>query len=299
MVKLGLALGGGGAKGSYQLGVLKAIEEFNILNSIKTISGTSIGAINTMLIMAELSVEEMIDIWHNLRNENIYSSGINLSLKTDELYNIKPLFVELSKKISNYKIRNSKYDCYVTAAEMPDNESRLSQFDYRKMTRKIFHLNDFVLPRKAVLASSSIPGLFGPTKILGKRYVDGGLLDNYSVEPLLNNNCNVILSVPLDQFFDATPYYKEKIVMLDFSSKDAFHSRIVLDLIDAMRFDNKRIEERFYYGYLVGKKVLEKLFSSNLINNDLSFKEPKKFILLGLTPDEDRKIYNKVKEVYQ
>ncbi|PKK92721.1 MAG: hypothetical protein CVV61_08295, partial [Tenericutes bacterium HGW-Tenericutes-6] len=50
--KVGLALGGGGARGSYQIGILKALEEANILEDIHHISGTSIGSINTLMVMA-------------------------------------------------------------------------------------------------------------------------------------------------------------------------------------------------------------------------------------------------------
>ena len=61
--KIGLALGGGGARGSYQIGILKALEEANILQDIHHISGTSIGSINTLMVMAKVSYDRMIEIW--------------------------------------------------------------------------------------------------------------------------------------------------------------------------------------------------------------------------------------------
>ena len=48
--KLGLMLGGGGAKGGYQLGVIKALQEEKLLDNIDCIAGTSIGAINGLLL---------------------------------------------------------------------------------------------------------------------------------------------------------------------------------------------------------------------------------------------------------
>ena len=43
---LALVLGGGGAKGSYQIGVWKALIDMDIAKDIKIITGTSIGSLN-------------------------------------------------------------------------------------------------------------------------------------------------------------------------------------------------------------------------------------------------------------
>lgn len=47
---------------------------------------------------------------------------------------------------------------------------------------------------KAVQASSSIPVLFAPVEINGNLYVDGGLMDNVPIKPLLNK-CKKIVAV--------------------------------------------------------------------------------------------------------
>ena len=46
MKKLGLVLGGGGGLGSYQIGVWKALREYEVDKMIKAISGTSVGVLN-------------------------------------------------------------------------------------------------------------------------------------------------------------------------------------------------------------------------------------------------------------
>jgi hypothetical protein len=45
-LKLGLVLSGGGAKGAYQLGVWKAMEEFDLSRRVRAVSGSSVGALN-------------------------------------------------------------------------------------------------------------------------------------------------------------------------------------------------------------------------------------------------------------
>lgn len=299
MNKIGLSLGGGGAKGSYQLGVMKALDEYNLLEKINVVSGTSIGAINALMFMAGKSVSEMVEIWNDINNDEIYQSGIQFKQsKYQKLYDITPLFNKLSMSVTTKEIKQSKIDCYVTACKILNDNKKLSQFKFWDMEVRYFHLNTYRLPRKAVLASASIPGLFGKTKIMGKSYVDGGLLDNHPIDPLLKQKCNIIFNVPLDQFFKPNKYHKESIVIIDFSSKHAFHSSLIIDLIDAIRFDNDRIEERFRYGYLVGKKILEKLFNNPVLNNDLTFNIPDKFLMINLSPDEDLEIYNQIRKEF-
>ena len=66
--KLGIVLSGGGAKGAYEAGFLKALSEFNIQPD--AIAGTSIGALNGSLYSANIYTKEvaiLIDrIWKDL-----------------------------------------------------------------------------------------------------------------------------------------------------------------------------------------------------------------------------------------
>ena len=62
MRNIGLVLCGGGAKGAYQVGVFKVLEELEIANEIKMISGSSIGALNGALYLM-YSADEIDQIW--------------------------------------------------------------------------------------------------------------------------------------------------------------------------------------------------------------------------------------------
>ena len=74
--KLGLVLPGGGARGAYQVGVLKAISEIlpdSSKNPFPIMSGTSVGAINAALLAAESDsfnngVIKLNDIWGSFRD---------------------------------------------------------------------------------------------------------------------------------------------------------------------------------------------------------------------------------------
>ena len=63
-MKIGLVLSGGGAKGAYQIGMMRALEELGISKQIKVISGTSIGAFNA-LSYAVGGTEKMREVMKN------------------------------------------------------------------------------------------------------------------------------------------------------------------------------------------------------------------------------------------
>lgn len=81
--KTGLLLSGGGARGAYQVGVLKAIAEFfpkNSKNPFAIINGTSAGAINAVALAASannfrLAVKKVEKIWASLTVDQIYKAG--------------------------------------------------------------------------------------------------------------------------------------------------------------------------------------------------------------------------------
>lgn len=83
--QVGLVLSGGGAKGAYHLGAMKAIQEMNI--SIDRISGASIGALNGAILASAKNLDEgishMEDVWHSLTQQNpiqFKTNGIKPSL---------------------------------------------------------------------------------------------------------------------------------------------------------------------------------------------------------------------------
>lgn len=68
MAKLGLVLSGGGAKGAYHVGVIKALQELNI--RIDMLSGASIGALNGAVLLSAkdqgLGLAHLEQLWDKL-----------------------------------------------------------------------------------------------------------------------------------------------------------------------------------------------------------------------------------------
>jgi NTE family protein len=85
MQKTALILSGGGARGAYQVGVLKGLSEIfkalKIENPFQILSGTSAGAINTAQIAAspddfDTTVEKLIYLWSNLTPDQVFKADI-------------------------------------------------------------------------------------------------------------------------------------------------------------------------------------------------------------------------------
>ena len=68
--KIGLALGGGGGKGSYQIGVWKALKKHGLDKYVEVVSGTSIGSLNLTLFTLD-EYEKAESVWMTLSRKNI------------------------------------------------------------------------------------------------------------------------------------------------------------------------------------------------------------------------------------
>ena len=118
--KVGLVLGGGGGKGSYQVGVYKALKENKLVKEIKGISGTSIGALNTLLF-ANQDVDTAEKVWANLSRKDVlttkkltdYFKFSNFSLLSREG------MLKIFKENVNFdNVSLSKIEMYVSCANI-------------------------------------------------------------------------------------------------------------------------------------------------------------------------------------
>jgi NTE family protein len=168
---LGLVLSGGGARGIAHAGVLQALDEMNV--RVNLISGTSSGAIIGVLYASGVQPSEMIPIVKNSKLFDI--SGISLGLKG-------LLKTDVFRKILK------KY-VYATDFEELAIPVVVTVTDFTNGKPVIFDRGPFTDP---VIASCSIPLIFSPLTINGHTMVDGGLTDNFPVEPAADRCRNII-----------------------------------------------------------------------------------------------------------
>lgn len=169
--KVGLALSGGGIRGVAHLGVMQALTDHGI--KFSHISGTSAGAIAAAFFAEGYSPKEILQIIKETRllkllRPAIGSAGLVSILKARFL-------------IEKYIPHNSfqKLKTHVTIASVDLGEGKLVYFTDGELDI-------------AILASCCLPGIFRPIIINNHMYVDGGILNNFPVEPLVGN-CDLII----------------------------------------------------------------------------------------------------------
>ena len=89
-IKTGLVLPGGGARGAFQVGVLKALSELlpkSAPNPFAVISGTSAGAINSVVLASKarrfrVAVAELDRVWGNFHCQQVYRTDRLTMLKS-------------------------------------------------------------------------------------------------------------------------------------------------------------------------------------------------------------------------
>ncbi len=166
-----LALSGGGARGAVHLGVLQALDEFNI--KIEAVSGSSIGSIIGALFCSGISPKEI----KNMFNTQSFRNILQFSWGKQGVLNMNKLIILLSKLITDNDFKKLKIPFYSCV-------SNLNQGEY-----EILQSGDLY---KSIAASASIPILFAPIEINGEHYLDGGLFNNLPIEPLLKNHKNIL-----------------------------------------------------------------------------------------------------------
>lgn len=172
-MKTGLVLSGGGARGIAHIGVLKALEEFNI--KIDMISAVSTGAIFGALYSSGVNVQEMLKI---SMEANLFDL-MDFRIGKPGLFKSEAIRKTLEKYLKVKSFEKLSIPLTVAATDFINGKT-----DY-------FSAGNLV---NILVASSSIPVIFQPVIIDNKMYVDGGLLNNLPVEPLVNN-CKTIIGV--------------------------------------------------------------------------------------------------------
>jgi NTE family protein len=201
MTGFGLALGGGGSKGAFQIGAWQAFRELGL--QFDAIAGTSIGAINGAL-MTSGDFDGAMQMWQNLQMDQcleftesqVLKSSDLLSLKnanilareflTQHRLNTRPLRVLLGQYIREHLIRQSPTEFGLMTALLPS---------LKPQPRWIADIPDMALV-DYLMASAGLPGL-QTIEIDGQRFIDGGVVDNVPISMLRDRGCRRIVAIDL------------------------------------------------------------------------------------------------------
>ena len=189
--KIGLALGGGGARGLAHIQILEELDALGIRPY--RIAGTSIGAVMGALYASGLSGQEiraLIEQWQTPRPEKRY--GI---LDRHDLRRWASLFdpsFDRSGLFKGEKIIKFISD-YIQCETFEDLEIplRITAADYGDASEVVFRSGDLL---SAVRASIAIPGVFTPVDRDGRLLLDGGVVNPLPYD-LLQKECDLVIAV--------------------------------------------------------------------------------------------------------
>lgn len=180
MKKIGLVLSGGGARGFAHLGVLKFLEEKGI--QVSAVSGTSAGAIAGSLIAAGYKADE---IYQLLISTNYFGWNAIYWGKAG-IFSLDALKKVLLKAIPHNSFEQLQLPFFATATNVKSGTV---------VTKSAGALAEMVL------ASAAVPVIFPPVNIDGEALNDGGVLNNFPIEPLIGTT-DLVIGVHVNKLAD-------------------------------------------------------------------------------------------------
>ncbi|MDB5227449.1 MAG: Patatin [Bacteroidota bacterium] len=169
--KIGIVLSGGAARGMAHIGVLKALEEYGI--SPDFIAGASAGSIVGALYAYGYKPDDMLKLSEGSNMFKIMRRSGKVGLNMEHHY-IRDL---IRDAIPEDDFSALKKKLFIAVTNITCGKTEI------KNTGKLSDI---------VAASSAIPILFKPVQLDDCLYIDGGVMNNFPIEPL-QSHCNIII----------------------------------------------------------------------------------------------------------
>ncbi len=175
--KVGLALGGGGAKGIAHIGVIKELEKAGI--EISFISGTSIGALVGGFYAATKDIHFLEDFFTSIQKDDIFPSTHMMRKKDGEMFK-HSLLEKIKEKIKGVNIQDTMipFSAIATDVEVGD-----------EIVLREGNLLD------AIQASTALPFVFPPARIGGRVLMDGGFVNPIPADVVRNMGAECVIAV--------------------------------------------------------------------------------------------------------
>jgi len=173
---IGLALGGGFARGIAHVGVLKVLEEEGI--PVRMVAGTSVGALIGAAYCSGVTVDELTAMAHNVR----FTTFARWTLSRCGFASNDRMISFLTRFLKVKTFEDLRIPLGVTATDFNTGEG------------VVFHSGSMIDP---VRASCAYPGMFLPVQIRGRYLVDGMLSHPVPTRPVREMGADRVLAVHL------------------------------------------------------------------------------------------------------
>ena len=234
MAKIGVVLSGCAGKGAYEIGCFQAIVEHFGKDNITCVSTASVGSfIAQMYGMGK--EDELKQIFRDIDNGEYGRHMFGMSTNPKAVHTVQTILADA---------RRPDYEHYVSVWNVT----------HKRVEYVPFHaLNAEQLPQY-MQAAISIPVFSKGIEVDGCVYLDGAMLDNIPVSPLLEKDLDYIFCVYFDngRYVFETPEFDRKIIKLyDFPNQDRLAS---------MFYKFGTYNQMYEYGYDYAGRVIEQLF---------------------------------------
>jgi NTE family protein len=180
-VRVAVVLGAGAARGFAHIGVLKILETNRI--PVDMIVGTSAGSLVGSLYAYGYSSYQLQKIALSMEKSDI----VDLTIPDNGFIKGEKLEEYVNKMVRNTPIEKLRIPFYAVATDVPSGQE------------VIFGKGNAGL---AVRASCSIPGVFRPTRIGDKMYVDGGVVSPVAVDAARRYGADIVIAVDISADLD-------------------------------------------------------------------------------------------------
>lgn len=260
MEKYGVIFSGGGAKGGYQIGVWKALNELGFVPDVVT--GTSVGALNgALLAMGEY--KKALSVWENMSMATVFEQFTNdentVSLKPDDLFS-RVLKEAFFKRGADYTPLQN-----LVRSMLDEEKLRTAKAEFGLVTTKFspmkaveLFIEDIPQGMAAdyIIASAACFPVMKSYKIGDSVFVDGGYSDNIPVKMALDKGATEIVAVNIGSMGKAQPVETGSAVVHYIKNKRPFNNG---QRGSVMMFDKNISLQNIQLGYLDGLKEFGKI----------------------------------------
>lgn len=294
----GIVLEGGGARGAYHIGAVKAILEKGY--NITGVTGTSIGSVNGAMI-AQGDFDTAYTLWQNIKyttlfdlDENKLELALKKNINLDVVKYISRKFSQMVKAggVDTKRMR-AFLEEYIDEDKLRNSNIKYGLVTYSLTEKKPYELFTEDIPKGMlidyIMASSRLPG-FKQEPVGEKFFIDGGVYNNCPINMLADNGFKNIFAIRTGSFFGIKDFNRIK-KMKDVNLKVIIPKR---SLSGILSFESKTSNRLMKLGYYDTLKSLDNLDGIDYYFNTISEQTILKS-LLEYDDEELNKIYSVLK----
>jgi NTE family protein len=252
-------LAGGGSKGAYEAGFIKALKELNIEYSIVT--GTSIGALNGCLL-AENKYNELMNLWKTMDINTVFAGGFRNDFS----------FLDIEKMLDQSNLVASFFKTYIKekGADITplktlirgllDEDALLtSPMDFGLCTVSFPSLKPLLITKEEMekqyifdylISSASCFPVFPIHSFNGQSYIDGGYYDNVPIDLAFDMGADEVIVVDMKKSI-THEYYIHK--------PNVKYTYPLIDLGGFLDFSREQLDRNMRIGYQTAMKEFHQL----------------------------------------